>query len=106
MVAFKPAHGVTEYQMILDSGAETFWATEQQFADIFDRDRIVIGRHMRNTFKEDELKQDSVSAKFAHTAEDGKTYQVNHYNLDIIISVGYRVKSPLDIKVISYFLLL
>lgn len=95
LVAFKPAQGVTEYQVILDSGADTVWATEQQIADIFDRDRTVIGRHIRNIFKEDELKQDSVSAKFAHTAEDGKTYQVNHYNLDIIISVGYRVKSPL-----------
>jgi death-on-curing family protein len=95
LVAFKPVQGVTEYQVILDSGADTIWATEQQIADIFDRDRTVIGRHIRNIFKEDELNQDSVSAKFAHTAEDGKTYQVNHYNLDIIISVGYRVKSPL-----------
>ena len=95
LVAFKPAQGGTEYQVILDSGADTIWATEQQIADIFDRDRTVIGRHIRNIFKEDELKQGSVSAKFAHTAEDGKTYQVNHYNLDVIISVGYRVKSPL-----------
>ncbi len=95
LVAFKPTHGVTEYQVILDSGADTIWATEQQIADIFDRNRTVIGRHIKNIFKENELKQDSVSAKFAHTAEDGKTYQVNHYNLDVIISVGYRVKSPL-----------
>ena len=95
LVAFQPAQGVTEYQVILDPGADTVWATEQQIADIFDRDRTVIGRHIKNIFKEDELMQDSVSAKFAHTAEDGKTYQVNHYNLDVIISVGYRVKSSL-----------
>ena len=95
LVAYKPSNGVTEYQVIIDSGAETIWATEQQIADIFDRDRTVVGRHIRNSFKEGELDKNSVSAKFAHTAEDGKTYQVNHYNLDTIISVGYRVKSPL-----------
>jgi len=78
----------------LDSGADTIWATEQQIADIFNRDRTVIGRHIRNIFKEDELKQDSVSAKFAHTAEDGKIYQVNHYNLDVIISVGTELNLP------------
>jgi len=95
LVAFKPENGVTEYQVVLDSGAETIWATEQQISEIFDRDRTVIGRHIRNSFKEGELDKNSVSAKFAHTAEDGKTYQVNHYNLDVIISVGYRIKSPL-----------
>ena len=95
LVAYKPSNGVTEYQVIIDSGAETIWATEQQIADIFDRDRTVVGRHIKNSFKEGELDKNSVSAKFAHTAEDGKTYQVNHYNLDTIISVGYRVKSPL-----------
>ena len=77
LVAYKPSNGVTEYQVIIDSGAETIWATEQQIAGIFDKDRTVIGRHIRNSFKEAELDKNSVSAKFAHTAEDGKTYQVN-----------------------------
>lgn len=95
LIAFKPAQGTSEYQVILDHGADTIWATEHQISDIFDRDRTVIGRHIKNIFKENELDQNSVRAKFAHTAEDGKTYQVNHYNLDVIISVGYRVKSPL-----------
>ncbi|RYM35541.1 virulence factor [Brumimicrobium glaciale] len=95
LVVFKPDQGGNEYQVILDSEADTVWATEQQISDVFDRDRTVIGRHIRNIFKEDELNKNSVSAKFAHTAEDGKTYQVNHYNLDVIISVGYRVKSNL-----------
>ena len=95
LVAFKPAKGINEYQVILDKGDDTIWATELQIGDTFDRDRTVIGRHIRNPFKEGELDKDSVSAKFAHTAEDGKTYQVNHYNLDVIISVGYRVKSSL-----------
>ena len=60
---------------------------------MFQRDRSVIGKHIRNIFKEGELKKESVWAKFAHTADDGKTYQVDYYNLDVIISVGYRVKS-------------
>ena len=60
---------------------------------IRDRDISVIGKHIRNIFKEGELIKDSVWAKFAYTASDGKTYQVDYYNLDVIISVGYRVKS-------------
>ena len=62
-------------------------------AELFQRDRSVIGKHVRNIFKEGELKKDSVWAKFAYTASDGKTYDVDFYNLDVIISVGYRVKS-------------
>ncbi|MBQ5675508.1 MAG: virulence RhuM family protein [Lachnospiraceae bacterium] len=57
------------------------------------RERSVIGKHVRNIFKEGELNKDSVWAKFAYTATDGKTYNVDYYNLDVIISVGYRVKS-------------
>jgi hypothetical protein len=53
----------------------------------------VIGKHIRKIFSEGELEKTSVWANFAHTAEDGKTYQVEHFNLDVIISVGYRVKS-------------
>lgn len=62
-------------------------------AVLFQRDRSVIGKHIRNVFNEGELEKDSVWAKFAYTAADGKTYQVDYYNLDVIISVGYRVKS-------------
>ena len=61
--------------------------------ELFQRDRSVIGKHIHNIFKEGELKKESVWAKFAHTADGGKTYQVDYYNLDVIISVGYRVKS-------------
>jgi len=60
---------------------------------LFDRDKSVISRHITNIFKEEELFIDSVVAKFATTAADGKIYQVEYYNLDVIISVGYRVKS-------------
>ena len=72
---------------------ETVWLNRHQMAELFDRDIKTIGKHINNVFKEGELDKDSVVAKFATTAEDGKTYQVEHYNLDVIISVGYRVKS-------------
>ncbi|WP_346663372.1 virulence RhuM family protein [uncultured Merdimonas sp.] len=72
---------------------DTVWLSLEQMAELFQRDRSVIGKHIRNIFKEGELKKESVWAKFAHTADDRKTYQVDYYNLDVIISVGYRVKS-------------
>lgn len=72
---------------------ETVWLTQDQMAQLFDRDIKTIGKHVNNVFKEEELDKKSVVAKFATTAKDGKTYQVDFYNLDVIISVGYRVKS-------------
>jgi len=77
----------------LDGAQETLWLSLQQMADLFDRDKSVISRHLRNIFKDEELGRDSVVAKNATTAADGKTYQVDYYNLDAIISVGYRVNS-------------
>lgn len=71
---------------------ESVWLNRQQMAELFDRDIKTVGKHIGNALKE-ELKDFSVVAKFATTAADGKTYQVEHYNLDMIISVGYRVKS-------------
>ncbi len=62
-------------------------------AELFQRDKSTISRHIKNIFNEGELTQNSVVANFATTAADGKTYQVDCYNLDVIISVGYRVKS-------------
>ena len=72
---------------------ETVWLTQMQIADLFEKERSVITKHINNIFKEGELIKNSVRANFAHTASDGKTYQTEHYNLDVIISVGYRVKS-------------
>ena len=72
---------------------ETVWLTQAQMVVLFGRDKSVISRHIANIFKEEELVIDSVVANFATTAADGKVYQVEHYNLDVIISVGYRVKS-------------
>ena len=72
---------------------ETVWLSIDEMAILFDRDKSVIGKHILNIFKEKELLKESVWAKFAYTASDNKVYQVDYYNLDVIISVGYRVKS-------------
>ncbi|MBW1833383.1 MAG: virulence RhuM family protein [Deltaproteobacteria bacterium] len=72
---------------------ETVWLNRHQLAELFNRDIKTIGKHINNVFNEGELDKKSVVAKFATTAQDEKTYQVEFYNLDVIISVGYRVKS-------------
>ena len=72
---------------------ETIWCTQKAMATLFDVDRSVITKHLKNIFDSGEMVQDSVCAKIAHTAEDGKTYTTQFYNLDAIISVGYRVNS-------------
>ena len=72
---------------------ETIWASQKAIAALFDVDRSVITKHLKNIFETRELLQESVCAKFAHTAEDGKTYSTLFYKLDAIISVGYRVNS-------------
>ena len=71
----------------------TFWLPQKRIAELFGVDRSVVTRHLQNIFQTEELKEDSVCANFAHTAEDGKTYQTNFYNLDAVIAVGYRVNS-------------
>ena len=83
--------GVTKIEVTFDH--DTVWLSIDQMAELFQRDKSVIGKHVRNIFKEGELVKETVWAKFAYTASDGKTYQVDFYNLDVIISVGYRVKS-------------
>ena len=88
---FKTEDGVTEIRVILDN--DTVWLNLNQISSLFERDKSVISRHIGNVFKEGELLRNSVVANFATTAEDGKTYQVDFYNLDVIISVGYRIKS-------------
>ncbi len=72
---------------------ETVWLTQKQMAELFDKDRRTITRHIQNIYKDDELEENSVCSFFEHTAEDGKNYKVQYYNLDMIISVGYRVNS-------------
>ena len=72
---------------------ETVWLSQKQLCELFGRDKSVISRHISNIFKSQELDRDSVVAKNATTAKDGKVYQVEYYNLDMIISLGYRVNS-------------
>jgi hypothetical protein len=72
---------------------DSVWLSMNQIVELFKRDKSVISRHINNVFKEGELQKESVVAKNATTASDGKTYQVDYYNLDVIISVGYRIKS-------------
>ena len=91
IIIYKLAKGEVELKVRLED--ETIWLSLNQIANLFDRDKSVISRHLRNIFKEGELTKNSVVAKIATTAADGKTYQVEFYNLDAIISVGYRVNS-------------
>lgn len=91
IIMYQTEDGLTKIDVQMSD--ETVWLTREQMAELFQRDRSVIGKHIKNIFDEGELLKESVWAKFAHTAEDGKVYQVDYYNLDVIISVGYRVKS-------------
>ena len=77
---------------------ETVWLTQKQMAELFGKDRRTITRHIQNIYKDEELSENSVCSFFEHTAEDGKNYNVQYYNLDMIISVGYRVNSKQGIK--------
>ena len=72
---------------------DTVWLTQKQMSELFGRDRVAITQHIGNIFKEEELEENSVCKDFLLTAKDGKSYKTKYYNLDIIISVGYRVKS-------------
>ena len=83
--------GLTKVETTFDG--DTVWLSIDQMAELFQRDKSTISRHIKNIFTEGELQRDSVVAKFATTASDGKVYNVDYYNLDVIISVGYRVKS-------------
>ena len=78
----------------IDPDHETVWLSLNQLAEVFGRDKSVISRHLKNIFNTKELDQNSVVAKIATTATDGKTYQVEYFNFDAIISVGYRPDAP------------
>ena len=91
LIIFTTADGKITINTHFDE--ETAWLSLDQMAELFARDKSTISRHLKNVFDEGELQRDSVVANFATTAADEKTYQVDYYNLDVIISVGYRVKS-------------
>jgi prophage maintenance system killer protein len=91
VLLYEAADGSARVDVRLDH--DTVWLTQEQMSQLFGRERSVITKHIRNVFREGELLSDAVCANFAHTAVDGKTYRVEHYNLDAVISVGYRVNS-------------
>lgn len=93
IIIFKTYDGKISVDTHFDE--ETAWLSLDQMAELFERDKSSISRHIKNIFEESELQREAVVANFATTASDGKTYQVDFYNLDVIISVGYRVKSRL-----------
>lgn len=83
-----------ELEITISPKEETVWMSKEQIACLFDRDRTVISRHIKNLFSDGELIEKQVCAKNARTGPDGKSYMVDYYNLDVVIAVGYRVKSP------------
>ncbi len=91
IIIYTTEDGLTKIETTFDE--DTVWLSIDQMAELFQRDKSTISRHIKNVFSEGELVKESVVANFATTAADGKTYQVDYYNLDVIISVGYRVKS-------------
>lgn len=91
IILYTTADGHQKIEVSLQD--DTVWLSLDQIAELFQRNKSTISRHIKNIFEEGELQIDSVVAKFATTAADNKTYQVEYYNLDVIISVGYRVKS-------------
>ena len=91
IILYQTQDGESKIEVTLAN--ETVWLTIDQMAELFQRNKSTISRHIKNVFESGELRQDSVVAFFATTASDGKVYQVAYYNLDMIISVGYRVNS-------------
>lgn len=92
IVLYQPNESV-RLEVKLDATHETVWLTQQQIAELFGTKRPAITKHLGNIFKSGELNQNSVSSILEHTASDGKVYRTQFYNLDAIISVGYRVNS-------------
>src|SRR5690554_59478 len=91
LIIYQTEDGQTKIQTRLEN--ETVWLTQAQMAELFDKAKSTISEHIKNVFCEGELEENSVVRNFRTTASDGKEYNTNFYNLDVIISVGYRVKS-------------
>ena len=96
LVIFKAQDGNIKLDVNIDK--DTVWLSLDQMSELFERDKSTISRHIKNIFKDEELSQNSVVANFATTASDGKIYDVTFYDLDVIISVGYRVKSKRGVE--------
>ena len=101
IVVFKPSQGNDEFEIILDGEHDTVWVTEQQLVELFGKARRTIGEHIRNIYKEGELEKESTWRNFRQVQKEGERKvkrAVSAYNLDVVISVGYRVKSPVGIE--------
>ena len=96
MLIYQTEDGLTKISV--STHDETVWLSLDQMAELFQRDKSTISRHIKNVFEDGELNRNAVVANFATTAADGKTYRVDYYNLDVIISVGYRVKSQRGVQ--------
>lgn len=96
LIIFETEDKMISFPVVLEQ--ETVWLNRHQMSVLFGRDIKTIGKHVNNALKEELSDQSSVVAKFATTAADGKSYMVEHYNLDVIISVGYRVKSKRGVE--------
>ncbi|MCX6781494.1 MAG: virulence RhuM family protein [Candidatus Magasanikbacteria bacterium] len=96
LVIYQAKNGAIEFRG--DFKKDTIWATQIQIADAFGVERSVVTKHIRNILKDKELNVKAVCAKFAHTGGDGKVYDVQFYNLDIILAVGYRTSSRTAIE--------
>ena len=92
ILIYQNQNGHIKIDVLLED--ETVWLTQSQMAQLFGKDKRTISEHIGNIFKEGELEENSVVRNFRITATDGKNYDTQHYNLDVIISVGYRIKSP------------
>ena len=97
ILIYQTEDGQTQVDVRMEN--DTVWLTQLQMAELFQKDRTVVGRHIRNVYKEGELEEEGTCAKFAHMGNDGlQRYETVLYNLDVIISVGYRVKSQRGVK--------
>lgn len=96
MIIYTTEDGLVKIETTFND--ETVWLSLDQMSSLFQRDKSTISRHIKNIFDEGELIKESVVANFATTASDGKTYHVDYYNLDVITSVGYRVKSKRGVQ--------
>jgi hypothetical protein len=91
IIIYKSADGSPSIDVRVED--ETVWLSQAKLVELFDSSKTNVSEHIKNIFREGELEKDSVVRKFRTTAKDGKTYDVEHYNLDLIISLGYRIKS-------------
>ena len=92
IVIYRTSDGQTSVSVRMDG--DTVWLSQAQMAELFQKDRTVIGRHISNIYKEHELERETTCANFAHMGKEAdQTYHTTLYNLDVVISVGYRVKS-------------